>query len=321
MKFTIDENHLDERLDFFITTLDGEKISRSYAKTLIENGNVKVNQKASKGSYKLKSNDEVEVDLPEPELVNVVAENIPLDIVYEDDHLIVVNKPIGMVTHPAPGTYTGTLVNAVLYHVQEQAKAGKSSGLSDMNGVLRPGIVHRLDKDTSGLIVVAKSNEAHQSLSTQIQDRTCSRVYNCIVHDNIKEDQGVINKPIGRNPVERHKMTTFEHVNIKNNSRDARTRFKVLERFLHKGKTYTLVECKLDTVRTHQIRVHMSWMKRPIVGDFIYSAPEKIPFKVNRPMLHAVELSFNHPITGEELTFKSTPTEDFQRILTILRGI
>lgn len=315
MKFIVDENHIDARLDFFISDLNGEKISRTYAKNLIENSHVKVNDKAAKPSHRLKPGDIIDLELPEPTLIEILPENIPLNIVYEDDELIVIDKPINMVTHPAPGNYSGTLVNALLFHIQQN-----NSKLSDINGVLRPGIVHRLDKDTSGLIVVAKSNAAHQSLSEQLQDRSCKRIYQALVHENIKEDQGVINRAIGRNPVDRHKMTSFDQINPKNNAREARTNFKVLERFAYQGKNYTLIECSLDTGRTHQIRVHLSWMKRPIVGDFNYSAPEKIPFNLNRPLLHAIGLNFKHPITSQILEFKSTLALDFQRILDILRS-
>ncbi len=313
MKFIIDdEEHIDTRLDAYLSSLSDLGLSRSYIKKLIDSENVSVNGKLAKASYKLRSDDEIEIEVPEAVPLNIVAENIPLDIVYEDDELIVINKPINMVTHPAPGAYSGTLVNAVMYHVQ-----ANSSKLSDINGVLRPGIVHRLDKDTSGLIVVAKSNAAHASLSEQIQDRTCKRLYKALVHENIKEDRGTIDKPIGRNPTERHKMAVLSLG--ANGTREARTHFTVLERFKFTHKSFTLVECQLDTGRTHQIRVHMSWMKHPILGDTTYLANKNSPFNISRPMLHAYKLSFKHPISGQDLSFEAAIPEDMQRVLDVLR--
>ncbi len=313
MKFIIeDEEHLDSRLDAYLSGLADLGLSRSYIKKLIDAEHVLVNGNPAKASYKLRSDDEIDIEVPESVPLNIVAENIPLDIVYEDDELMVINKPINMVTHPAPGAYSGTLVNAVMYHIQTQG-----SKLSDINGVLRPGIVHRLDKDTSGLIVVAKSNVAHQSLTEQIQNRTCKRFYKALVHENIKEDKGTIDKPIGRNPKERHKMAVL--TNGATSAREARTHFKVLERFKFTQKNFTFVECQLDTGRTHQIRVHMSWLKHPIIGDVTYSASKNSPFNVNRPMLHAYKLSFKHPTSAQELSFESALPEDMLRILEVLR--
>lgn len=311
MKFIVDEESIETRLDAYLTGFEELALSRSYIQKLIDSGNVLVNSKPSKSSYKLKADDEIEIEVPEAKPLDIVAENIPLDIVYEDDQLMVINKPVGMVTHPAPGQYSGTLVNAVMYHVQ---KTGAK--LSDINGVLRPGIVHRLDKDTSGLIVVAKSNLAHQDLSQQIQNRTCSRIYQALVHENIKEDQGTIDKAIGRNTVERYKMAV---VNLGSpGAREARTHYRVLERYKFASKSFTLLECKLDTGRTHQIRVHMSWLKHPIVGDFIYSAPKNSPFNAGRPMLHAYKLGFTHPLTKAEMNFQADLPEDFAALLKIL---
>lgn len=311
MKFIVDEEHMETRLDAYLSAFEELALSRSYIQKLIDLGNVLVNNKPSKSSYKLKMDDEVELEIPAVKPLEIVAENIPLDIVYEDEQLMVINKAISMAVHPAPGLYSGTLVNAIMYHVQNT-----DAKLSDINGILRPGIVHRLDKDTSGLIVVAKTNLAHQDLSQQIQNRTCSRIYRALVHENIKEDQGTIDRPIGRNPVDRYKMAVVSLGS--HGAREARTHYKVLERYKFAGKNFTLVECKLDTGRTHQIRVHLSWLKHPIVGDFIYSAPKKVPFNAGRPMLHACRLGFFHPVTKTEMSFQAELPEDFAALLKIL---
>lgn len=306
MRIIVDEAGL--RLDAFLSDCAELSLSRSYLKKLIDNKNVKVNGKEQKASYKLSLDDEIELELPEAEELNIAAENIPLDIVYEDEDLMVINKPIGMVVHPAPGLYSGTLVNAILHHA--------GSSLSDINGVLRPGIVHRLDKDTSGLIVVAKNNDAHQSLTEQIQNRKCKRIYRAIVEGKVKEDKGQVNQSIGRDPKDRKRMAVTSQGKV----RSALTRYKVLERFVFAGKNYTYVQCELETGRTHQIRVHMSWLRHPIVGDFTYGASKKNSFKTTRPMLHAGQLSFNHPKTEEYSSYQSENPQDFQGILDILRS-
>lgn len=301
LEFTIDSNNLI-RIDKFIAE-NCSDITRSYAQKLINGGTaVLVNGKSVKSNYVLCGGDVVSVCPPPPENLDVKAEDIPLDIVFEDESLMVINKPQGMVVHPAPGNYNGTLVNAIMYHT-----GGRLSGI---NGVARPGIVHRLDKDTSGLIVVAKTNEAHLSLAKQIQDKVCRRQYKCIVHGNIKEDIGVIDAPIGRNPNNRKKMCVTE-----NNSRNAVTEFEVLERF----GDYTFVKCKLRTGRTHQIRVHMLYVGHPILGDDFYSA-NKNPFKVHRQVLHAYKMGFYHPVTNEYMEFQRDIPDNFARILEILRA-
>lgn len=315
MDYKVSEDKVGKRLDAFLSELENLDISRSFAKNLIENEDATVNKQASKASYKLKFGDVVCLDLPEPEELNIPAEDIPLDIVFEDDDLMVINKPVNMITHPAPGVNTGTLVNAILYHIKKTG--GK---LSDINGVLRPGIVHRLDKDTSGLILVAKSNLAHKSLSDQIQDRTCKRTYWALVHENIKENSGTINKPIGRHPQQRNKMFAFSSLDESSNARHATTHYKVLDRYNHKDKNYCLVECSLDTGRTHQIRVHMSHIKRPIMGDYTYSAPDKHGFKIERPMLHSKKISFLHPISKKNIFFETDLPNDFNRIHSLLRA-
>ena len=285
------------RLDKYIS--DNSEISRSYAAKLAENGDITVNGKKAEKKTKVQSGDEIRINVPEPEALEAVAQDIPIDIVYEDDSVIVVNKPQGMVVHPAPGNPDGTLVNGLLYHCS----------LSDINGVVRPGIVHRIDKDTSGLLIVAKTNEAHESLSKQLKERKSMRRYYCIVNGNIKEDSGTINKPIGRNPIDRKKMAVVA------GGREAVTHFKVLERF---GQ-YTLVECVLETGRTHQIRVHMASIGHSIVGDPVYGA-KKERFKTNGQLLHAKTIGFEHPKTKEVMEFDSELPEYFKDVLNKLKN-
>ncbi len=285
------------RLDKYIS--DNSEISRSYAAKLAENGDITVNGKKAEKKTKVQSGDEIRINVPEPEALEAVAQDIPIDIVYEDDSVIVVNKPQGMVVHPAPGNPDGTLVNGLLYHCS----------LSDINGVVRPGIVHRIDKDTSGLLIVAKTNEAHESLSKQLKERKAMRRYYCIVNGNIKEDSGTINKPIGRNPIDRKKMAVVA------GGREAVTHFKVLERF---GQ-YTLVECVLETGRTHQIRVHMASIGHSIVGDPVYGA-KKERFKTNGQLLHAKTIGFEHPKTKEVMEFDSELPEYFKDVLNKLKN-
>ncbi|MHB8062575.1 MAG: RluA family pseudouridine synthase, partial [Ruminiclostridium sp.] len=253
MKEIILECDIDAvRIDSWLSTML-EDYSRSYIQKLCQDGNVFVNGVSAKSNLKLKSGDKIVINVPEPELLNVVAEEIPLDIVYEDEHIIVINKPKGMVVHPAAGNYTGTLVNALMKHCGES--------LSDINGVIRPGIVHRIDKDTSGLLVVAKSNKAHENLSKKLKTHDIKREYIALAEGIIYENNGKIDAPIGRHPLDRKKMS----VNL-NNGRDAITHFKVLERF----STATYLELKLETGRTHQIRVHLSYINHPIIGDVVY---------------------------------------------------
>ena len=298
-KFTVSEKSI--RLDQFLAS-QLEDFSRSYIQKLIENENVKVNNSVcSVKKEKVKSGDEVEITVPEPVELTVDPENIPLDIVYEDDDVLVVNKPKGMVVHPAAGNYTGTLVNAIMYHCGDR--------LSSINGVVRPGIVHRIDKDTSGLLMIAKTDRAHESLSVQLAEHSVTRKYYALVYHNFKEDEGVIDKPIGRDPRNRlRNAVTYE------NSKRAVTHYKVLERF---GK-YTLVQCILETGRTHQIRVHMSYLKHPLVGDLVYG-PKKQTLPVSGQMLHAKVIGFVHPVTGEYMEFDSELPEYFADILAKLR--
>ncbi|MDY3971948.1 MAG: RluA family pseudouridine synthase [Clostridia bacterium] len=294
-----DENS-GERLDKFIA--DNSDISRSYAAKLCEDGLVMLGGKPLAKKYKITGGEEIEIDVPKPEELSIEPENIPLDIVYEDSDVIVVNKPQGLCVHPAPGNESGTLVNGLVYHCGGE--------LSAINGVIRPGIVHRIDKDTSGLLIVAKNNEAHLKLSEQLKERKAMRKYVALVNGNIKEEGGTINKPIARNPVDRKKMAVVQ------GGREAITHFNVLERF---GQ-YTLVECILETGRTHQIRVHMASIGHSIVGDPLYGI-KKEKFNLQGQLLHAKTIGFVHPTTGEMMEFSSEIPEYFQKVLEKLRKI
>lgn len=275
-------------------------ITRSNMQKILEDSRVKKGNKIIKSNYKVKENDTLEILLPEPQPLDVQPENIPIDIIYEDEDVVVVNKARGMVVHPAAGNYSGTLVNALLYHCKN---------LSGINGVIRPGIVHRLDKDTSGIMICAKNDVAHISLSQQIQDKTAKRTYLAVVRGNVKMDRGTIETMIARDKNDRKKMAV-----VKENGRNAITDYEVRERF---GK-YTIVMCKLRTGRTHQIRVHMEYLGYPLVGDPKYS-PMKTPFSIQGQALHSQTLEFIHPRTGETLCFEAPLPEDMHKIVTRLR--
>lgn len=285
------------RLDKVISQLDST-MSRSQAKKLIEDGDVTVNGGTEKPKYEVKVSDTILIHDVQPKRIDLTPENIPLDIVYEDNDVIVVNKPQGMVVHPSAGHPDHTLVNALLYH----------SPLSSINGEYRPGIVHRIDKDTSGLLMVAKNNQAHQELSTQLKAQKNLRQYVALVHGVIKEDSGVINAPIGRSPRDRKKQA------IVADGRPAITHFTVVERFKH----YTLVNCRLETGRTHQIRVHMQYIGHPLVGDPLYGPKKTI--KGHGQFLHAQELGFEHPKTHELMIFTAPLPPIFEKTLTTLRS-
>ena len=284
------------RLDKALADLT--ELSRSQANEAIKNGNILVNGKAVKAKYSVKEGDLVTYDLPEPEVLEYEAEDIPLDIVYEDDDVAVVNKPQGMVVHPSVGHTSGTLVNALMYHIHD---------LSSINGVVRPGIVHRIDKDTSGLLMIAKNDRSHQALAEELKDKKSLRKYLAIVHGNISNDRGVIEAPIGRSEKDRKKQA------VTAKGKPAVTHFKVLERF----GNYTLVELTLETGRTHQIRVHMAYIGHPVAGDPLYG-PRKT-LKGNGQSLHAQTLGFTHPTTGESLRFSVEPPAIFQETLENLR--
>ena len=289
-----------ERADAALARLAPD-LTRSAAQRLLEEGRVLREGRQLRKNDKLQAGDVLALDLPEPQPVALEPEDIPLDIVYEDKDLLVINKPKGLVVHPAAGHWSGTLVNALLYHCRDS--------LSGINGELRPGIVHRIDKDTSGLLIVAKNDFAHQALAAQLQDHTLARTYVCLVVGGVREDSGVIDAPIGRHPTDRKKMAVTEK-----NSRHAVTHWRVLERF----PGYTLLECRLETGRTHQIRVHMAYRNHPIVGDTVYGRP-KPELGQDSQCLHARALTFRHPRTGETMTLTCPLPDYFTRLLEALR--
>ncbi len=289
-----------ERIDRFLSgNLDN--LSRSYLQKLLKDGDIIVNGKYVKANYKVSRGDEIQVSIPEPEIPDILPENISLDILYEDDDILVVNKPKGMVVHPAPGHYSHTLVNAVLYHCGDR--------LSGINGVLRPGIVHRIDMDTTGSLLVCKNDYAHQIIAGELKEHSITRRYHAIVHGNLKGDAGTVNAPIGRHPADRKKMSTKAP-----NGRHAVTHYKVLEHF----RNYTYIECELETGRTHQIRVHMANIGHPVLGDAVYG-PAKCPYKLQGQTLHAKILGITHPTTGEYMEFDAPLPEYFSGLLERMR--
>ncbi len=303
MKIT-DEN-VKKRLDVYVFETLG--ITRSSAQGMIDAGLVTVNGKAEGKNYRLRLGDDIEIEEQEPKELNVEAENIPLDIVFEDDDIIVINKPSGMVVHPAPGNESGTLVNALLYHCK--------GSLSGINGVIRPGIVHRIDKDTSGLLVVAKNDESHVFLSSLLKDHGIKRVYHAIVVGHYKENSGTVNAPIGRHPVDRKKMAVVA------GGREAITHYEVIEEY----PSFTYARFQLETGRTHQIRVHTSYIGHPIIGDEVYGGGKTTFEKNNKDLLdgqilHAKILSFPHPRTKEIVTFECELPDNFQKLLEKLRN-
>lgn len=301
VELTVAEEMSGKRLDSVLAGMMPE-YSRSFIQKLFENGSITVGgDPCSEKKRKAAAGDIVEITIPQPERLEVEAEDIPLDIVYEDDELLVVDKPAGMVVHPAPGNHSGTLVNALMYHCGD--------ALSSINGVIRPGIVHRIDKDTSGLLMVAKTDRAHNALSAQLAEHSITRRYKAIVYSNIKEDEGTVDKPIGRDPGNR-----LRNAVVYTNSKNAVTHYRVLERF----GGFTLVEAVLETGRTHQIRVHMAYIRHPLLGDTLYG-PAKNRYGAKRQMLHAGVLGFVHPVTGEYMEFNSSLPQDFEDVLAKLR--
>ncbi len=292
----------NKRIDAIISN-EIEDLSRSYVQKLLEDGQVTVNGKViTSKKLKLNVDDVISLEIPEPEVLEVLAEDIPLEIVYEDDEVMIINKPIGMVVHPAPGNYTGTLVNALMFH---------SEKLSSINGIVRPGIVHRIDKDTSGLLMIAKTNNAHKSLAAQLKAHTINRKYVAIVHGRIGSETGTVNAPIGRSAKDRLKMTVTER-----NGKEAVTHFTVLERF----NNYTMIECQLETGRTHQIRVHMAYIGHPLLGDQTYGV-KKPKIKNNGQLLHAKLLGFIHPTSGEYMEFELKTPEVFDIMIKKIKGV
>ncbi|AYB45522.1 RluA family pseudouridine synthase [Paenibacillus lautus] len=299
-EWTVDADAAKTRIDKYITENLGEDVSRSQVQLWIANGHVSVNEGPIKSNYKVSQGDRIVLKVPEPSAVEIIPEDIPLEIAYEDADVIVVNKPRGMVVHPAPGHSSGTLVNALMFHCKD---------LSGINGELRPGIVHRIDKDTTGLIMAAKNDKAHASLAAQLKEHSVNRRYLALVHGNISHDQGTIDAPIGRDAQDRKLYTVTDR-----NSKHAVTHFTVVERF----GDYSLLELKLETGRTHQIRVHMKYIGHPLVGDPVYGKSKGI--KLNGQALHAAVLGFVHPSTGEYMEFSAPMPSDMIELLTILRG-
>ena len=292
--FTIEKG--GERIDKYLSE-QLEDMTRSHIQKLIKENMVLVNGMTVKSNFKLSASDQIEVEIPELKEPDILPENIPLDILYEDQDILVVNKPKGMVVHPAPGHYTGTLVNAIMYHCKDN--------LSGINGVMRPGIVHRIDMDTTGSLLICKNDRAHQALAEQLKEHSITRKYHAIVHGRLKEDEGTIDKPIGRHPIDRKKMSV--HCT---NGREAVTHYRVLKRF----QQFTYIECQLETGRTHQIRVHMSSIGHPILGDQVYGLA-KCPYKLQGQTLHAKVLGITHPTTGEYMEFDAPLPDYFQGLL------
>lgn len=303
LNYKVEDGQQDIRIDVYLSNIMDE-LSRSHIQKLIKDDLVRVNNKSIKRNYKTKLDDEVQVTIPDLELVDIIAEDIPIEVVYEDDDLAIVNKPQGMVVHPSPGHNSGTLVNALMYRFADS--------LSGINGVKRPGIVHRIDKNTSGLLIICKNDLAHQSIAEQLKEHSITRKYNAVVYNNIKEDSGVVDEPIGRHNINRKKMA----INYKN-GKNAVTHFKVLERY---GK-YTLIEAQLETGRTHQIRVHLTHIGHPLLGDDVYGpkSPKKFS-NLNGQMLHAKVIGFIHPSTGEYMEFESEWPTHFENVVKALRN-
>ncbi|KOR90619.1 pseudouridine synthase [Paenibacillus solani] len=299
-EWIVDAGSAKARIDKYITENLDEEASRSQVQLWIADGHVSVNEGPVKSNYKVSSGDRILLKVPEPSRVEIIPEDLPLEVAYEDADVIVVNKPRGMVVHPAPGHSSGTLVNALMYHCND---------LSGINGELRPGIVHRIDKDTTGLIMAAKNDKAHASLAAQLKEHSVNRRYLALVHGNISHDQGTIDAPIGRDPHDRKLYTVTDR-----NSKRAVTHFTVVERF----GDYSLLELKLETGRTHQIRVHMKYIGYPLVGDPVYGKSKGI--KLNGQALHAAVLGFVHPSSGEYMEFSAPMPDDMEELLSILRG-
>lgn len=300
LSITVDNQENNLRIDKLLSDRIPEQ-SRSYLQKLIKDGNITVNGSIVKPNYKVQANDLINLSLPEPEEPDILPENIPLDILYEDDDILVINKPKGMVVHPSAGHYTGTVVNAVMYHC--------NGNLSGINGVMRPGIVHRIDMDTTGAIVICKSDQAHQNLAEQLKVHSITRKYRAIVYGNFKDDNGTITGDIGRHPIDRKKMAI-----VQRNGKPAITHYHVLERF----GAYTYIECQLETGRTHQIRVHMASTGHPLLGDELYG-PSKCPFHLQGQCLHAMILGFQHPISGQYVQFEAPLPDYFTHLLQNLR--
>ena len=298
-EFIVIEEEEGDRLDVYLSEQLGD-MSRSYIQKLIKDKKVTVNDKIEKAKYLVKEDDKIVIQITAPKLLEVIPQDIPINIVYEDKDVLIVNKPQDMVVHPAPGNYEGTLVNAILYHCKEN--------LSSINGVIRPGIVHRIDKDTSGLLMIAKNNNAHNSLAEQLKEHSITREYQFICHGVVKEDKITVNKPIGRNPKDRLKMAVVK------DGKNAITHFEVIKRY----ENFTHMKARLETGRTHQIRVHALSINHPLLGDEVYG-PKNNKFKLKGQTLHAKKLGFIHPTTKEYVEFDSELPKYFQDILNKLK--
>ena len=298
--FAAEKEDVGTRIDVFLAE-NMEDLSRSGVQKLIDEGLITLNGGKTKANYKLREKDIIDVTVPEAKEVEILPENIPLDILYEDADVIVVNKPQGMVVHPAPGHFSGTLVNALMFHCGDE--------LSGINGEKRPGIVHRIDKDTSGVLMIAKNDMAHQSLAAQLAEHSITRKYNAVVYNGFNEDEGTVDQPIGRNPQDRKKMAVTQK-----HSRHAVTHYRVIERM----EKFTLIEAQLETGRTHQIRVHMTHIGHPLLGDPVYG-PKKQPISLEGQALHARVLGFIHPRTGEYMEFEAPLPRHFEALLERLR--
>lgn len=296
-KFLVCDEEENIRLDVFLSKCFQDK-SRSYIQNVIEDKLVEVNGRVKKSNYKVKAGDNIKITIPDPVNLNIQSEDIPLDILYEDKDVIVVNKPQGMIVHPAPGVYEGTLVNALLNHCHD---------LSGINGVTRPGIVHRIDKDTSGILVVAKNDNSHNKLAKQLKDHSMTREYIALVEGVVKLDEGTVDEPIARHPKDKIKMAVCV------NGKKAITHYKVIKRF----KNNTLIKCILETGRTHQIRVHMAYIGHPLVGDPVYGY-KKQRFKLGGQLLHAEKLGFIHPATGKYIEFETEIPDYFKKVIKVL---
>ena len=300
-RFQVTEEYEDERIDKYMASLI-DSLSRSFIQKMMKEQKVLVNNIPVKANYRLRTEDEICFTLPEAAEPDIEAENIPLDILYEDDDVLVVNKPKGMVVHPAAGHYSGTLVNAVMYHCR--------GSLSGINGVMRPGIVHRIDRDTTGSLIICKNDNAHLSIAAQLKDHTIVRRYRAIVHGVIREEELCINSPVGRHPTDRKKMAAGVR-----NGKEAVTHIKVLERF----RAYTYIECRLETGRTHQIRVHMDSIGHPLLGDTVYGNRKySLPYVLQGQTLHAMTLGFIHPVSGEYVETTAPLPDYFSHLLETL---
>ncbi|WP_313583226.1 RluA family pseudouridine synthase [Lacrimispora sp.] len=299
-EFVVAPEEAGVRIDRYLSD-QCQDISRSYLQKLLKEQSVLVEEKPVKSNYKVNAGDRISLTLPEIREPEIMPEEIPLNIVYEDKDIILINKPKGMVVHPAAGHYSGTLVNGLMFHCRSE--------LSGINGVVRPGIVHRIDMDTTGVLIVCKNDMAHNSISEQLKEHSITRKYAAIVHGVLKDDEGMINAPIGRHPIDRKKMSINEK-----NGREAVTHYRVLERF----RQFTYIECQLETGRTHQIRVHMASIGHPLVGDSVYG-PAKCPFRLDGQTLHAGVLGIIHPRTGEYMEFTAPLPDYFEELLRKLR--